>query len=818
MAMRGAFDNNPTMTKMASKLLQKNVSANVTEFLEYMKKEYGENALGANMPSNSTATAATATGEGKKKKKKAKKSTEVKEATKEDNQKKLKFSELIRFYIWTLEQQSEYTQIVEEVLLNDEPYGTILEPIPYDRKQLLAEYSLKVEKYVPLSNAIYAHLLNQFDTDEWTWWTGFFDSLFQLVGKQAPATVTFQGNLKVYSTLESAKQFVSDMQKKSEKKRGPFLAMLELSRRIISTDAQSTCKQELEQLLYDYYVKFGTKNICFEDVKPFLVNLSKDAAGSLLEKCRQFVASSNIQGENRCVLNLNIRKIERNLFIQNQQDGNQSSINDDLFKELTLEYIDALSLGTKLEKTQNQFGDDFLVLATHYLLDCEKDNLNKEHAVTCILLLEVALKRSSYNFQIKCLLMRLYSMLEIPLESFDIFLTNYKPCGGVNMDIKHIQWETLSYLIYYSLSNLGITDRLGLLSSQVLNFYKLEHSLETADLVLLAYRNQTFSKVSEFIRFGKMMDKSFMVHVAMIDEIMLNVTTQHSDIEKKNFSAHIQKKLGRFPSEFSPDTSSFSRNDDINLQIDYGSKNLSQNLLIPSEVQPESHSENEQIWEKFYFLRALAHATNLVNFIATDYNALEEFISDLEKWKSYNNNKNVVCAHLFDAVLSAFSKDVNSSTEHITEVEALVKGADSYFSDLKQTATFVQRDVVVLDILLPQWADYAKQLNHTALLDLLRELKKTILKFNQLVGTHVSTVQKSAKSGSQFKLCEQHATLIHSVLTAQDRTKKTAIKEKEWNEHVNDTLKRMNDSLAQTWSRVSRVTEDVTLNLPLVKF
>jgi hypothetical protein len=820
MAMRGVVENNVTSIKMASKLLQRNIQATAQEFSQYMKKQYGR--LGeTKMGSSSTAAPAT-----KKKKKKGKTGAVPKEETKEDNQKKLGLAEVMRFYIWTLQQQQSYEQIIDEVLLNDEPFGWLLEPIPYDRKTMLAENAIKAEKYIPLSNALYAHLIQQFDTDEWTWWTGYLDSLFLLIDNKeiqqqtTEKVVKFQqDNLKYNTTAQEAKDFITEMQKKDTRKRGAYLAMLELNRRLIQKYSNESDKKDLQVLLLDYFVSFAGKTVFFEDVKAFLVNLDNDAAQSFLQQCRDHITKSDkLDAEIQCILNLNVRKMERNFFIQQRSTNPSLQPDPKLWSLLISEYVAALSLGTTLEKTQNQHGDEFLILATHYLLDHDKE-LNKQNIITSILLLEFALKRAAYNFQIKCLLIRLYALLELPLESFDIFMTNYKSCGGTNMDIKHIQWETLSYLIYYDLSRLGQMEKLSSLVEEVLIFYRLEHSLESADLLLLAYRNQTFSKVYEFIRFGDRMNRSFMVHVALMDEILDNVITTHTDVEPKNLSNHFRKHLTQFSADFSPEKNQFSRNEDVAVLLDYGSKEVQDKILVPHAAQANSKSEDQQIWEKYYFIRCICHATDLINHISTSYANVEQFRSDIETWRTFSNSNFVVSGHVFDAVLNAFEgKSVTGSLEQIIQLlKTSNNNTTDSLSNLEQTTRFIQRDLVLLDTILPQIVEYVKEKDQSSLA-LIGTIKKEIQTYcSQTSENYVNEEKKRAKAGQIFSAQQDHLKIIDEILASQDKSRKVIVRTKDWNSHVTETLKRMNDSMIQTLNRVTRVLPDIQLNMNVLK-
>ena len=70
-----------------------------------------------------------------------------------------------------------------------------------------------------------------------------------------------------------------------------------------------------------------------------------------------------------------------------------------------------ISIGTALEKTERQFGDDYVTLLVHFLMDCQERTGQDRFLFQAILTLELALERSKSNFQFKLLLIRIYIQL-----------------------------------------------------------------------------------------------------------------------------------------------------------------------------------------------------------------------------------------------------------------------------------------------------------------------------------------------------------------------------------------------------------------------
>lgn len=160
-----------------------------------------------------------------------------------------------------------------------------------------------------------------------------------------------------------------------------------------------------------YFGRFGSKNCLFEDVQTYVSFLRTDAekSRSFIDALKQTVkpATDKAGKVKNVYKSVNIRKLERSLGLHTTKDA--ISIVNDLWKE----YEDALPLGEGLEKTEMQHGDDFVILAGHLLLDLyfESKKNSASYLIQAVSLLEAALLKSIYNFQIKLLLVRVYTLL-----------------------------------------------------------------------------------------------------------------------------------------------------------------------------------------------------------------------------------------------------------------------------------------------------------------------------------------------------------------------------------------------------------------------
>lgn len=167
----------------------------------------------------------------------------------------------------------------------------------------------------------------------------------------------------------------------------------------------------LEHLI-SYFSRFGSKSCAFEDLQAYIKFLRSDK-----EKSQKFIndlketihpATEKPAQVKNVYKNVNIRKLERFLNLHPQTDVTQALV---LVNELWQQYQDTLPLGEGLEKTEMQHGDEFVILASHILLDLYNHHKQVGILMQAISLLEIALTKSIHNFQIKLILVRMYIML-----------------------------------------------------------------------------------------------------------------------------------------------------------------------------------------------------------------------------------------------------------------------------------------------------------------------------------------------------------------------------------------------------------------------
>lgn len=106
--------------------------------------------------------------------------------------------------------------------------GDVLDSMPYDRKQMLADVAKclpDVEK-IRLSNGLYQYLLKESNPDNWGWWKGYLETVFLLHGKKGDEKKTIEIELSgkklvlpFTDNFKDAKEFIKSLQKKEKPER-----------------------------------------------------------------------------------------------------------------------------------------------------------------------------------------------------------------------------------------------------------------------------------------------------------------------------------------------------------------------------------------------------------------------------------------------------------------------------------------------------------------------------------------------------------------------------------------------------------------------
>ncbi|KAI7874177.1 N-acetyltransferase B complex non catalytic subunit-domain-containing protein [Mucor mucedo] len=315
-------------------------------------------------------------------------------------EKRLEEVEHMRLYLLILLDQNKNEEALSLLLDSSLGQTSLRDPEVRQIKSELLRENKRWESVIEMSQ----DALEKENADDWFQWLAYFDAVDALILDETKAVDTIEG---AYRLIENSKKAVLEG---NLLKRGPFLAELDLNYRL-----QKVGRKDEEIVLKNlvcYFGRFGSKNCAFEDLQSYIVFLRSDASKSKkfiddLKNTIQPATDKNATVKN-VYKNVNIRKLERFLGLHPQSEIKQGLA---IVNELWAEYQDALPLGEGLEKTEMQYGDEFVILASHILLDLYTEHKQAAFLIQAISLLEIALVKSIHNFQIKLILVRMYTMI-----------------------------------------------------------------------------------------------------------------------------------------------------------------------------------------------------------------------------------------------------------------------------------------------------------------------------------------------------------------------------------------------------------------------
>ncbi|PKC15902.1 TPR-like protein [Rhizophagus irregularis] len=551
--------------------------------------------------------------------------------------------------------------------------------------------------------------------------------------------------------LDAAREFLYSLQKKESEsndvKRGPFLAELELEKRVISGKKESKPAKEMETLTIEYARRFGDKSSCFEDLKPYLKDFSLETSKKFIEEFKASI-DNNCEDEKSKIRNVqknvNAYKLERYLgLLSDINESDAMAYVDKLWQS----YNDALQYGSKLLDTENQYGDEFVILASHILIDLHNRKDQNSFLFYAIFLLDKALHKSKYNFQFKLLLIRLYQALGIILEPLELYKS---------MDIKHVQLDTMSHYICARSSSFAIYEDVTQACYDTLPIYR-SNDVETPEMIVQAYKYATFSKIQEFIQFRKELDNS--QQKVLIDREIIRLEFLSVSKDFKGAIEYLEREIDI--SDLNYDDSfckSLYDNRDFVVMNNY---NSSKNKTIEEDTRVSPKLDNT--WLKIFSIIPqifkLMHTNNNVD-------SLIPLIEELEKSVELENKEGLGITleerYIGKTVVSlgrlyiAF-KEVQGGQKE--SVEKLSKIIDEIISELKDKSTKEFSEVKLQEL---SW-------KHMHRFSTFIETCNYIIVVNKIVNETINV--KNKKSGNK-ELAQMLQVLSTSVKENLESTKK----------------------------------------------
>ncbi|ORX46386.1 hypothetical protein BCR36DRAFT_585202 [Piromyces finnis] len=392
-------------------------------------------------------------------------------------------------YLTILIDQERYKEALD--ILNGD-LGSKCIKIETERNRLNIELNRKTKQWEQLIK-VCQDIIENNDHDNFTCFYNIIDALFILIEENVLA-IDYLNNETFINVYDWIKKIQEEELKNgiSKIKRAPFIAEIELEKKIINMTGFTMDKHK--NILIEYVKKFGDKYCCFEDLLPYLEILDSDELiNDFKAELNKLIKSTDIN-VNDIQRNVNIEKIN---FYLGYKINNEEEMKQYVKKLISL-YEETLPFGTKLEDTERQFGDDYLVIAASLLIDYYKLTDKTCYIYQAIAILEHGLEKSKFNFQFKIILMRLYSILGDAFRTTEL---------SRSLNLRSIQFDTLSFLYTEGMDSLNIVQIPLHIYNLCLSIYK-SNNIEVPDVITQAYKNETYSKIIEILDFYNKLNNS----------------------------------------------------------------------------------------------------------------------------------------------------------------------------------------------------------------------------------------------------------------------------------------------------------------------
>ena len=289
----------------------------------------------------------------------------------------------------------------------------------------------------------------------------------------------------------------------------------------------------LQEACQLYFNVMKSRSCCFDDLAPYVQKLDADESKSFLKYVENATKTARTEeGKNDEKQNINLCGIRTSwlkfLFmikIDKQESPNSKELNFFLL-DCFSNYTSSLALGKDLLVTDNQYGDETLLLSIKALIANagSPPAANSLHTLYIpIILLEHLLKRSAHNFSALLLLVRLYLLV----GAFSLASITFQ-----KLNIKQIQNDTLAYSLLTRISTLfpfsspsvptthastnnpdiGIhaptnpSDSVEILTIAC-KIYR-SSTRQAPDMINLAFENGSYGQILDFIEFRRKVDTS----------------------------------------------------------------------------------------------------------------------------------------------------------------------------------------------------------------------------------------------------------------------------------------------------------------------
>ncbi|XP_016960567.1 phagocyte signaling-impaired protein [Drosophila biarmipes] len=363
------------------------------------------------------------------------------------------------------------------------------------------------------------------DRDRWDFYKEYIHSSFELL-KLAPQSE--ENGEK--DSLARCQEFLQGIIDSSErKKRGPYLARLELHQRMraVQLPAEKLIG-DFDEMVIEYFRLFGDKSCCTHDIALFLPSISM--------KQRQALASKLLleSGVTSTSLPKNKEQLQKHLCALqiSRMCGSHMELPVDhllaFYTALKLHYEHGRStFGKKLLATEMGPSDAYALLAANVMYDLSRRENKSDHLFEALCLLQYVLRNSTSNFHVKLLSLKIYHLFGCQVGAQEMY--EY-------LDIKQIQLDSMGYVHCQLLPLGGRFSGTRNVYDATLKFFTNSYK-ERLEYIALTYRFCTFSKMEEFMNFKERLTNSLQYVACSVEAQICDLVSCYGNIQQ-NLTAY----------------------------------------------------------------------------------------------------------------------------------------------------------------------------------------------------------------------------------------------------------------------------------------
>ncbi|XP_065289709.1 N-alpha-acetyltransferase 25, NatB auxiliary subunit isoform X2 [Dermacentor albipictus] len=423
----------------------------------------------------------------------------------------------VQLYLLVLEMQEKYQEALDVL---HGPLGESLTSYLDFVHQRKVELLSKLGRWPEVNSVCKSLLLS--NPDNWQYYKQYLDSVdkLQASGWTPEETSTDDSDGEELCpaadhTYALALAFIESLKESCKKGgllRGPCMA------HVAVMIGEKASPEVLADLLMDFFKRTSHKPSCLLDLS-YLIGLCSFVNEDIVKLVDRMEASLKVALPDSWQRPPDVSAMQRHLTIcqlrHYSNDGSHLSLEDRLHvvRELFASYQHGLQFGAELLATDFQPADNYAVLAGCLLLEYWQESGDCSLLLRLLVALEKALLNSPSCFQIKLLLLKIYGRIG-----------SAGPCHHFAelLDIKHVQHDTLGYLVTPVYLKAGHFQAASANMNLSLKLFTGNYK-DTTDYLIACYKYGSFTKIQEMMRFRERLNNSLHFALLTVDKMILEL-------------------------------------------------------------------------------------------------------------------------------------------------------------------------------------------------------------------------------------------------------------------------------------------------------